>query len=382
MPYLDFNASTPVDPRVLEVVFDVLSHSPGNASSVQHRTGQAAAEAVEEARQGVAALVGAAPVEVILTSGASEALTVAILGSILGRGHRPVIVVGATEHNAVLAAAELAARLAGGEVRVAPVDRTGVLDLDALEALCGPEVGLVAAMHANNETGTIHPVREIAEVVHKRGAVYLCDVTQSAGKLPLDDIMHSADLATFSSHKIYGPKGAGALVASRRQQREMLPIFPGGGQERGLRGGTPDTPSIAGFGMAARLAKAELASDDAHARGLMEQLRNGLARRVPDLQLIGSECQRLGNTMNFRFPGADAEAVMASMPDVEVSTGSACQAAVPTVSHVLLAMGLTHGEASECLRISVGRPTTEAEIDIAVECLASAVKRVRSMTAA
>ena len=377
MTYLDFNASTPPDPRVLEVMIDALRELPGNASSVQHRTGQLAAEAAEVARERVARLVGAQPNEVLFTSGASESLTLAVLGSILGNKSRPNVVVGATEHKAVLSAAALAADLVGGEVRIAPVSRDGVLDLSALEGLMGPEVGLVAVMHANNETGAIQPVADAAAIARESGSLMLCDVTQSVGKLPVERARLGADMMAFSSHKIYGPKGAGALVAPRHVQKMLTSIFPGGGQERGLRGGTLDTPSLVGFGMAAELARSECDADAEKSGQLISQLIEELGRRISGVELVGPRVDRLCNTANLRFVGADAEEVMACARNIEVATGSACQAAVPTVSHVLLAMGLSRAEASECLRFSVGRSTTGNDIECAAESIASAVGRVR-----
>lgn len=381
MVYLDYNASTPIDPRVRELVIGVLDRVYGNASSVQHRTGQEAAELVEEARDRVAALVKAAPRSVVFTSGASEAATLAILGAVLGsRRSAPSVVVGATEHKAVLAAADMAARLSGGEVRRAPVMADGRIDLDRLRALVDGSTVLVAVMAANNETGVLSPVQEVAEACKRAGALFFCDVTQAAAKTDVDLDGWGVDLAVLSSHKIYGPKGAGALVAPREVQRSLLPVFAGGGQERGLRGGTHDTAAIAGFGLAAHLALKELDRDAAHCRRLTGQLMTDLHAMLPGVELTSGDAPRLCNTVNLRFAGADAEAVMASMPDVEVSSGSACQSAVPAPSHVLLAMGYDTASASECLRFSVGRPTTDQEVAFAVQRVTEAVTRVRALT--
>lgn len=379
--YLDFNASTPIDPRVLEAMMSSLSALFGNPSSVQHLTGQAAGSAIEGAREHVAALVGSATSDVIFTSGASEAITLAILGAVLADPSRPNLVVSAVEHKATFSAAELGVRLSGGELKVAPVDRSGIVDVDELKKLVDSSVALVAVMHANNETGAINPVQEVSEICKQSGSLLLVDATQSVGKLAVDMTDLGADILTFSSHKMYGPKGAGALVADRYVQRVLVPFFPGGGQERGLRGGTQDTAAIVGFGEAARISRAELQACADHAAGLVDRLLMQVREAVEDLEIVGPRTGRIPNTINLRFPGADAEAVMASMPDIEVSTGSACQAAVPMVSHVLLAMGLTWTEASECLRISVGRPTTEADIDHAAESIVRSVERVRGMTA-
>jgi cysteine desulfurase len=381
MVYLDYNATTPLDPRVKEWVTGVLDRAYGNASSVQHRTGQEAAELVEEARERVAALVKVAPRSVVFTSGASEAATLAILGAVLGRRHSaPSIVVGATEHKAVLAAADMAAQLSGGEIRRVPVLPDGRIDIDRLHALVDKSTVLVAVMAANNETGVLSPVREVAEVCKSAGALFFCDVTQAAAKTDVDLDAWGVDLAVLSSHKIYGPKGAGALVAPRDVQRSLEPVFAGGGQEHGLRGGTHDTPAISGFGLAAHIALKELDRDIAHCRQLIDRLMTDLHAMLPGVELTSGQAPRLGNTANLRFTGADAEAVMASMPDVEVSSGSACQSAVPAPSHVLLAMGYDTTSAAECVRFSVGRPTREEEVAFAVRRVAGAVTRVRALT--
>jgi cysteine desulfurase len=381
MVYLDYNATTPVDPRVRELVVGVLDRVYGNASSVQHRPGQEAAELVEEARERVAALVKVAPRSVVFTSGASEATAVAILGAALAhRGSRPSVVVGATEHKAVLAAADMAARLTNGEVRRAPVLADGRVDLDRLRTLVDGSTALVAVMAANNETGVLTPVQEVAEICSNAGALFFCDVTQAAAKTDVDLDAWGVDLAVLSSHKIYGPKGAGALVAPRDVQRSLVPVFAGGGQEQGLRGGTHDTVAISGFGLAAEIATKDLDRDAAHCRRLAGRLVSDLDGMLPGVELISAGVPRLCNTANLRFVGADADAVMASMPEVSVSSGSACQSAVPSPSHVLLAMGYDTASASECVRFSVGRPTTGEEITFAVRRVAEAVVRVRALT--
>jgi cysteine desulfurase len=235
-------------------------------------------------------------------------------------------------------------------------------------------------MSANNETGTVQPVDVVGDLAHAAGSLFLCDLTQAVGKTDIEQSLRHADVAFFSGHKIYGPKGVGALVASRQVQRLLKSFFPGGGQERGLRGGTYDTSSIAGLGEAAAIVSHQLQADVAHAAALTNRLEH-LLSGLGEVQVLGGS-RRLSNTLNIRFVGADAEAVMASMPDVEVSTGSACQAAVPSPSHVLLAMGLTREEASECIRFSVGRPTTLSEVEYAARRAIAAVERVRALNAA
>ena len=379
MVYLDYNASTPVDQRVLPALLE--AHQVfGNPASSHHHAGQSAAELIEEARCRVALLVGRPAQDVIFTSGATEAAALGLLGVMLGATGRPNIVVSATEHKAILAAAELGARLSGGEVRIARVNEDGLTDLTNLESLIDDSVAVVAVIAANNETGVLTPVAEMAAIAERSGALNFIDATQLVGKGPVDEVAKAADLLVFSSHKIYGPKGAGAIIASRTTQKAIVPIASGGGQERGLRGGTHNTPSIVGFGLAAELAMKEQASDMARVAELAGELLAALKSQVPDIRVNGARAERLPNTLNLRFVGADADAVMASMPEVHVSSGSACQSAVPTASHVLLAMGMGGKEASESLRISLGRPTTRAEIRVAASSIADAVTRVRELT--
>lgn len=379
MVYLDYNASTPVDQRILPAVAE--AHRVfGNPSSTHHSAGQRAAELVEEARSRVALFMGRPSQDVVFTSGATEASVLAVLGVMLGVRDRPNIVVAATEHKAVAAAAEVGAQLRGGEVRSARVRANGAVDLDHLASLVDDSVALVAVMAANNETGVLAPVGQVASIARDAGALSFIDVTQLLGKASFEEVVTDADIMVCSSHKIYGPKGAGSLVADRQIQKSIAPIASGGGQERGLRGGTQNTPSIVGFGLAAELAMKEQVSDAARIGGLATVLLLELQEQLESVEVNGEGAERLSNTLNLRFLGADGEAIMASMPDVLVSAGSACQSAVPTPSHVLLAMGVDGTAASESLRISLGRPTTVAEVRQASQSIVEAVKRVREMT--
>lgn len=378
MVYLDFNASTPVDQRILPAIAE--AHGAfGNPSSSHHAAGQQAAELLEEARSRVANLVDRPAQDVVFTSGATEATVLGLLGAMLGAESRPNIVVSATEHKAVIAAADTAARLRGGEVRTVPVGQDGVVDVDRLQALVDDTVAVVAVMAANNETGVLGPVPEAIELAQSAGAISFVDATQFLGKASHGDTIAHADIVVCSSHKIYGPKGAGAIVASRHIQKSMIPLASGGGQERGIRGGTQNTPSIVGFGLAAELALKEQTTDASRIGQLASTLLTTLRNRLSDVEVNASAAERLSNTLNLRFVGADAEAVMTSMPNVLVSAGSACQSAVPSPSHVLLAMGLSSTAASESLRISLGRPTTELEIEEAADAIVAAVTRVREL---
>jgi cysteine desulfurase len=377
--YLDYNASTPVDPRVMPAMVAAFGQF-GNPSSIHHQPGQTAAELIEEARSRVGSLVGRPLHDVIFTSGASEAALIGLVGAMLGAPSRPNVVVAATEHKAILAAAKLGARLTGGEVRTVRVDRCGAVDLCHLSDLVDETVSIVAVMAANNETGVLAPLAETSEIAERTGALRFVDVTQLAGKASLTAAQSLADVLVCSSHKIYGPKGSGALIASRHVQHAMVPLLAGGGQERGMRGGTHNTAAIVGFGLAAELAAKEYATDAARLRRQIGNVLNGLANRLDHIEVNSGKAERLCNTVNIRFVGADSEAVMSAMPGVAVSAGSACQSAAPTQSHVLLAMGMSSDEASESLRISLGRPTTDDEISIAVEAIAAAVTRIRQLT--
>ncbi|OBG78131.1 MULTISPECIES: cysteine desulfurase family protein [unclassified Mycobacterium] len=381
MVYLDYNASTPLDQRVMPLLAEACEVF-ANPASTHHRAGQMAAELIEEARSRVASLLARPARDVIFTSGATEAAVIGLVGAMLGRVDRPNVVVSSTEHKAVVAAAELGARLSGGEVRLAAVDRRGVVELSQLDDLVDDSVSAIAVMAANNETGVIGPVTEVADIAHRFGALTFVDATQLVGKGPLEDVMRCADIAVCSSHKIYGPKGAGALIANRRVQSNLVPIFAGGGQERGIRGGTQNTVAIAGFGLAAELVEKDQLGDVSRTAQLADRLLTTLRHHLGEVYVNGAGAQCIPNTLNLRFVGADAEAVMASMPNIFVSSGSACQSASPSPSHVLLAMGMTGTEAAESLRISLGRPTTSQEIDIAASAIIEAVSRVRDMTAA
>lgn len=377
MIYLDFNATTPVDPRVLATMLPVFTEQFGNPSSVQHTAGETAHRLVEAARQQVANLICAAPSSVLFTSGATEAATLALHSILRGEQRRNRILVAATEHKAVLSAAEVAAVAAGGRVDTVRVDRCGMPDLDHLSDLLDDDVAAVAVMAANNESGSLCSLRPVAQLAHGVGALLLSDITQAAGKIPVDLVRDEVDMALLSSHKMYGPKGVGALVADRYVQRRLVAVQEGGGQERGLRGGTLNTPGIVGFGAAAEIAAKEVEAESERLGILMALLHGRLLDHVGEVELNGHPTERLPNTLNVRLVGADAEAVMVNTPAVAISTGSACQSAVPAPSHVLMAMGVRQDAAAESVRFSLGRPTTEGDVLAAVDYVAAGVERVR-----
>lgn len=380
--YLDYNASTPVDGAVLAAMQPWLAEAFANPAS-HHQPGRMAQAAVDDARAQLADLIGARPAEIIFTSGATEATNLGLLGAISALPNDRRRVLGAvTEHKAVLEPLAWA-QDHGYWIDLVPVRPNGLLDLDHLAASLSTDVGLVTVMLANNETGVIQPLGHINELAHRVGAITHTDATQAAGRLAIDVDEFSVDMASLSGHKIYGPKGVGALYVRRGTQ--VTPLLHGGDQERGLRPGTLNVPGIVGMGAAAAIAATRRVTDEQHFAHLIETLQTELSRKAcepVDIVLepsVAPAPPRLANTRNWRFVGADADAVMANAASLALSSGSACTSSVPGPSHVLQAMLGDHEAASECLRISVGRPTTSAEIVEAAEVLAAAINRVREL---
>ena len=362
--YLDYNATTPVDPRVLERMLPYFTERFGNPSSRRHAYGWEADEAVETARGQLGSLIGAEPHEILFTSGATEAANLGIKGyaETASRKGRH-IVTAATEHKAVLEACRSLGRR-GWEVTVLPVDGDGVLSADSVEAALREDTVLVAVMWANNETGVIHPIAEIAERVHARGAAVFSDATQAVGKIPVDAGV--VDLLACSGHKLYGPKGVGALFVSRRERRlRIAPQIEGGGQENGLRGGTLNVPGIVGLGAAAAIARDDMASDRARLEPLRDRIEAEVARGFSDLRVNGSAASRLPNTSSMTFPGLSAADLIAGTRDLALSTGSACSSGTGKPSHVLQALGLSDADGAATVRLSIGRFTTDDEAALA-----------------
>lgn len=359
--YFDHNATTPLEPRVLEAMLPYLSGPYGNPSSV-HRYGRAARDAVEAARLQVAALAGAQPAEVVWTSGGTESNNLALKGA-AGVAKQPSrILYGSTEHPAVLETAE-SMRSQGWQVETIAIDGQGLVDWPAFEAqLARGPLCIAALMLANNETGVLQDVPRAAALVHAAQALLLADAVQGAGKLPLDFAASGADLMSLSSHKLYGPKGVGALVI--RSGVELAPLMHGGGQERGLRGGTENVASIVGFGAAAELAQQEFEARNAHLLGLRERLVAGL-HAVPGITIFGEQSPRLSNTVQFGLKGWEGEALLMALDrkGIAVSSGSACSSGKGEPSHVLLGMGLARDVAYGAIRVSLGKDNTAAEVD-------------------
>lgn len=374
--YLDYNATTPVDPRVLEQMLPFFTEHYGNASSKGHAFGWAAAEAVKQAREEVAHVIGADPEEIYFTGGATESLNMAIKGvaTTYSRKGRHIVTV-QTEHKGVLNACKALER-EGYTVTYLSVGPDGLIDLDDLGNALTDETILVAVMWANNETGVIQPIPEIASLVRAHGILLLTDATQAFGKIPVN--VQYADLLTCTAHKLYGPKGIGALYVRRRNPRvRLLPLIDGGSQENGLRAGTLNVPGIVGLGAASAIAKSSLEEEGQRLAGLRDGLEKMLAKEVPNLKINGAAADRLPHVSSISFPGIPSAHLVTSLRDLAMSTGSACSTGTGNPSHVLKAMGLSDDEAFATLRISLGRFTTKEEIEFAADQIISAVKHLR-----
>jgi len=374
--YLDYAATTPLRAEVREAMLSVLGERWGNPSSV-HRWGREARAALEDARSRFAAVIGASPAEIVFTRGGTEADNLAILGRVRDGGSRGVAV-SAIEHKAVLATAAVLAS-GGGEVRIVPVDAEGLIDLDALEEILRIQPpAVVSVMWANNEVGVIQPVARIAERCAAAGVAYHTDAVQALGKLAVRMGEVPADLAAFSAHKLGGPRGTGALFVRRGTQ--LHPLLHGGGQERGLRSGTEDVAGAVGFAVAAERAEAERETEMARLAALRDRLEAGLRERVTGLRVNAAGAPRLPTISNVSAPGADAEMLLMAldMAGVAASSGSACSSGAVEPSHVLTAMGLPADVAGPSVRFSLGRDTTDADIDRALEIFPAVIERLRS----
>jgi len=380
--YLDNQSTTRVDPRVLEAMLPYFTEHYGNPHSTSHPYGRIAAEAIEKARGEVAALIHADPREVVFTSGATEANNLAIKGAAhFARAHphsgqvRDHILTLQTEHKCVLESCGEWER-EGFSVTYLPVEADGLVSLAALEGALSERTLLVSVMAAHNEIGVIQPLAGIGALCRSRGALFHTDAAQAFGKIPLDVEAMKIDLLSISGHKIYGPKGVGALYIRRRPRVRLLPLIDGGGQERGLRSGTLPTPLCIGLGRAAAIAGAEMAEEALRLRRLRDGLLRNLTRRVAGLRVNGDLEQRLPGSLNLSFPEIPALTLIEAVPSVAISTGSACTSASVEPSYVLRALGLPDALANASIRIGLGRFTTAAETDFAADALAAAASRL------
>jgi len=377
--YLDYQATTPVDPRVVDTMLPWFSERFGNAHSTQHAFGAQAAEAVEAARAKIAALLGADPREIIFTSGATESNNLSIKGAARfakrhGRGDH--IVTFETEHKCVLESCFALAE-EGIRTTVLKDGADGLIDLDALAAAIEDDTILVSAMAVNNEIGVIQPVAEIGKLCRERGVLFHTDAAQAAGKIPLDVDEMSIDLMSVSGHKLYSPKGVGVIYVRRRPRARLLAEISGGGQERGIRSGTLAVPLIVAMGAACEIADQEMAQEAGRLAEFQRSMLSQLQAAVPDLVVNGSMEQRFPGNLNVGFPDIDAMALMASLDDVAVSTGSACTSESVEPSYVLQALGLPHSISAGSIRICFGRFTTQSEIDCAARRIAEEVAAQR-----
>jgi cysteine desulfurase len=380
--YLDYQSTTPTDPRVLEAMLPYFTEKFGNPHATTHAYGREAEAAVARARGEVAALIGADPREVIFTSGATEANNLAVKGAArfhraLGKDH---IVTVASEHKCVLESCRALVR-EGFRLTVLPVDARGFVDLAALEAAIEERTAIVSVMAANNEIGVLQDMAAIGALCRAKGVLFHSDAAQAVGKVPVDVEAMNIDLLSISGHKMYAPKGIGALYVRRRPRARIAPLFDGGGQERTLRSGTLPTPLCVGLGGAARVAAEDMAAEAERLTALRQRFLAGIRSRVPGVRLNGDAGRRLPGNLNLSFPGVSALSLMAACPSLALSTGSACTATSVEPSHVLRAIGVPEALAGATLRIGLGRGSTQAEVDFAVETLSAAVERESVTTA-
>jgi len=379
--HLDNNATTPVDPKVLEAMLPYFTQHFGNAASRSHAYGWEAEEAVDYVRGQVAKLINSEPKEIIFTSGATESDNLAIKGvfeSYASKGNHIITCV--TEHKAVLDTCKHVEKL-GAEVTYLPVQSDGLIDLKELETAIKPTTVLIAIMYANNETGVIQPVKEISAIAKRKGVLFFSDATQAVGKIPMNVIEDGIDLMAFSAHKIYGPKGVGALYVRRKNPRvRIIAQMHGGGHEKGMRSGTLNVPGIVGLGQACEICRLNMNEDAKRIKILRDKLENDLLQ-LEETQLNGNKENRLPHVLNISFKYVESEGLMlACNKNIAVSSGSACTSASIEPSHVLKGMGLDNDLAHSTLRFSLGRFTTEEEIDYAIEQVKNTVTQLRELS--
>lgn len=382
--YLDHHATTPVDPRVLDAMMPYFRERFGNPSSRSHAFGREAEDAVEEARRGIAEVLGAKPSEIVFTSGATEANNLALKGAACARRRAEDgehVISTAIEHKSVLESLDTLESM-GFEITRVGVDSGGRVDPAEIEAAITDETILVSVMTANNEIGTIQPVAEIAMIAHEAGAWLHTDAVQAVGKIPVDVDDLGVDLLSLSAHKFYGPKGIGILYVRRKERRvELDPALCGGGQEQGLRSGTHNVPAIVGMAKAAEIAVDERETESVRLATLRDRLEAGLASEIEDLIVNGDADHRLSNNLSVSIPYVDGEALLLSLDDIAVSSGSACRSSAPGGSHVMKAIGHDDDLGKSTIRFGLGRWTSEEEVNYAISRVGETVSRLRAMSA-
>ena len=379
--YMDNHATTPLDPRVLDAMMPFLTDQFGNAASRNHKFGWEAEQAVEDARKQIASAIGADPREIVFTSGATESDNLAVKGVAgMYREKGDHIITCVTEHKAIL---DPCKHLEKDGIRVTflPVANNGMVDLDDLKKAITDKTILISIMHANNEVGVLQDIKEIGRIARERGVLFHTDATQSVGKAPFNVNEMNVDIASLSAHKMYGPKGVGALYVRRRNPRVLLtPIIDGGGHERGMRSGTLNVPGIAGFGKAAQLAAQELPEESARLLRLRERLRTTLNNELDELYINGDLERRLPGNLNMSFAFVEGESLLMGINDIAVSSGSACTSASLEPSYVLKALGVGEDLAHTSIRFGIGRFNTEEEVDYVANRVIETVRRLRDLS--
>lgn len=380
--YMDYLATTPVDQRVVEAMLPFFTSTYGNAASRNHQFGWEAEEAVENARKSIADAIGAKPSEIIFTSGATESNNLSIAGlweMYKDKGNHIVTLV--TEHKCVLDTAEYLQREKGVDVTFLNVKDDGLVDINELKSVLRDDTLLVSVMFANNEIGVLQPIEEIGKLCKERGIFFHTDAAQALGKVPIDVEKLGVDLLSMSGHKVYGPKGIGALYVRKRKPRVKLkPIIHGGGHERGMRSGTLNVPSIVGFGKAVEIAISEMQAETVRAEKLRNRLETALLEQLDYTQVNGNKDKRLPGLSNISFAYVEGEGLMMAIPDIAVSSGSACTSASLEPSYVLKALGLSDELAHSSIRFGIGRFTTEEEVDYVIESMVRGVKKLRELS--
>ena len=379
--YLDNQATTPIDPKVFAAMKPWFTDKFGNAASRNHPYGWEAEEAVEISREAIAALIGALQKEIIFTSGATEANNLALQGVTKfyqDKGRHIITVL--TEHKAVLDICDYLEK-EGFEITRLPVQKDGLLDINKFEDSIRSDTILASVMHANNEIGVIQPIEEIGAICNKNDIIFHVDAAQSIGKIPVDVKKLGIDLLSISAHKLYGPKGAGALYMRKCKPRiQLQPILYGGGHERGLRSGTLPVPNIVGFGKTCELAKEVMSKENRKIAFLRNHLLESINNITPNIKVNGSMKKRIAGNLNIRFPGLSNEAIIAATPEIAISSGAACTTSTLEPSHVLLALGCSKDEAYSSLRFSIGRFNTEKDIEIAAKSINRCIQKLTEMS--
>jgi cysteine desulfurase len=379
--YLDNHATTPLDPRVLEAMLPFFTSRFGNAASNSHSFGWEAAAAVEKARRQIAASIGATPQEIIFTSGATESDNLALKGVAEGcREKGDHIITAVSEHKAVLDSCKHLEKI-GCHVTYLPVRNDGLVDLNQLKDAFTDRTILVSIMAANNETGVIQPIEEIGRLCRDRGVLFHSDAVQALGKVPLDVNRANLDLASLTAHKLYGPKGCGALYVRQNAVARLVPLIDGGGHENGLRSGTLNVPGIVGFGKTCEIAQQELPEESCRVAGLRNRLRDRLMAELEHVAINGSMEHRLPGNLNMSFLEVEGETLLTGLNDVALSSGSACSSGKTHASYVLKALGLTDEAAGSAIRFGIGRFNTQAEIDYVAGRIIELVKNLREVSA-